>query len=94
MSILYVFILLGLLAFIIHLLEWLLKPSLNQNEAHSPDYRLVALRQQNGFTQKEAAEYLKTSWYAIYDYEEGRKNPVPESWNRILEARLTSAAGD
>jgi DNA-binding XRE family transcriptional regulator len=90
MSILYVFILLGLLAFIIHLLEWLLKPSLNQNEAHSPDYRLIALRQQNGFTQKEAARYLKTSWYAIYDYEEGRKYPVPESWYRILEARLTS----
>jgi DNA-binding transcriptional regulator YiaG len=89
MSNLYVLILLGLFALIIHFLERLLKPSLNQNEAYSPDYRLIALRQRNGFTQKEAARYLKTSWYAIYDYEQGRKYPVPESWYRILEARLS-----
>ena len=90
LNIIYVFISLGLLALVIHFLEWLLKPSCNQDKIHSPDYWLIALRQRNGFTQKEAAMYLKTSWYAIYDYEEGRKYPVPESWYRILEARLTS----
>lgn len=66
------------------------KSEVKTNKKQQKDYRLYSLRVQNGFTQKEAAMYLKTSWYAIYDYEEGRKYPVPERWYRILEARLTS----
>jgi DNA-binding transcriptional regulator YiaG len=66
------------------------KSEVKTNKKQQKDYRLYSLRVQNGFTQKEAAKYLKTSWYAIHDYEIGRRYPVPERWYRILEARLTS----
>ena len=89
LNIIYVFISLGLLALVIHFLEWLLKPSCNQNENHSPDFRLIALRQRNGFTQREAAKYLGVSYPGFYYYEIGKLDPTPERFYYILEARLT-----
>lgn len=60
----------------------------------SPDYKLIGLRQRNGFTQQEAAQYLRVSWYGFYDYEVGRKEPTPEIWHLRLQARLGWFSGE
>lgn len=95
LGIINVLILLVLFALFIHLLEWLLKPTRNidQDKVFYPDYKLIGLRQQNAFTQKEAARYLNVSWSGFCDYERGRLYPVPERWFRILEGRIDTKGG-
>lgn len=47
--------------------------------------RIKILRLVNNKTQKDLAKYLNVSEQAIFYYEQGKRNPKPENWQKLAD---------
>lgn len=47
--------------------------------------RIKQLRLNNNKTQKDLAKYLNVSEQAIAYYEQGKRNPKPENWQKLAD---------